>query len=809
MKHLKLLLFTALALALFIALHFKHGDVPPLGKLLNPFAGFWRNNAASDEILRAQQLPELQNEVEVVWDDRRVPHVFARNAHDLYFTQGYLTARERLWQMEFQTHAAAGRLAEIVGARALEHDRYRRRIGMVYAAENALKAMQADAESRLVVEAYTKGVNAWVRGLSAKDLPLEYKILDYAPEPWTPIKCALLLKQMAWTLSAFSNDRIMSLTRSALGEDLMQQLYPIYPPSQDPIIPSDTPWNFQPQTAAKPNTTFRSTLSGATINTERAANDGSNNWAVAGSKTATGYPILCNDPHLALTLPSIWYEMQLVSPEVNVYGVTLPGTPAVIIGFNQSMAWGVTNAGSDVLDWFEIKFRDEQEREYFYAGEWRATQQRVEELKVRGATTVRDTVMYTHHGPVPYRKHEKPFNTETPAGAAMRWTAHDGSREMMTFLQLNRARNYDEYVAAISHFDCPAQNFVFADTAGDIAIWHNGKFPVRWQEQGKYLSDGSDAAYDWQGFIPREQNPHVKNPARGFVSSANQNATDLNYPYYLGADYAAFERGGRINEYLTAKARLTPEDMKALQNDNVSLFARKILPHMLALLSPQTLDAEHTQLYEALARWNYEYRSNLAAPLIFNTWWRELFDLIWKDDMKIGESELKYPRRDVTMNLILTEPESPFYDVKNTEAHETLAGLAVQALQNTQRKLTEAHGAFNASWNWEKSRGTDLAHLARIPGLGRMHLPTSGNGDNVNAITKTHGPSWRMIVSLGPEVKAWGVYPGGQSGSPGSRFYDNMVEDWVAGKYYELLYLKSAAEADARIAGKTSLLSAK
>ncbi len=809
MNRLKLLLSTTFTLALFIGLNFKHGDVPPLGKLLNPFAGFWQNNASNDEILPTQQLPELQAPVEIVWDDRRVPHVFAQNAHDLYFTQGYLTARDRLWQMEFQTHAAAGRLAEIVGARALEHDRYRRRIGMVYAAENALKAMQDDEESRIVVEAYTAGVNAWIQNLSVKDLPLEYKILDYQPEPWTPIKCALLLKQMAWTLSGYSNDRIMSLTRSALGEELMQKLYPIYPPAQDPIMPTTTQWNFQPNAATKPSAAFRSSLSGATINVERASTEGSNNWVVSGSKTASGYPILCNDPHLALTLPSIWYEMQLVSPEVNVYGVTLPGTPAVIIGFNQSIAWGVTNAGSDVLDWFEIKFKDEKRAEYFYNGAWQPTRQRNEEIKVRGGETVRDTVIYTHHGPVPYRENEKPFNLETPAGAAMRWIAHDASREMMTFLKLNRARNYEEYVAAISHFDCPAQNFVFADAAGDIAIWHNGKFPLRWQEQGKYISDGSDPAYDWQDWIAREQVPHVKNPERGFVSSANQNATDLNYPYYLGSDYAAFERGARINEFLAAKSQITPQDMMALQNDAVSLFAQKILPRLLEVLPAQRLDAEQKKLYEALQTWNYEYRAELAAPLIFNTWWRELYELIWKDDMKVGENELKYPRRDVTMSLVLNEPTNSFYDIKNTPEAESLAELTLLAFQNMQSKLTKEHGAFNASWNWEKTRGTDVAHLARIPGLGRMHLPTSGNGDNVNAITKTHGPSWRMIVALGPEVQAWGLYPGGQSGNPGSRFYDNAVDDWVAGKYYELLYLKSASESEARIAGKTSLLASK
>ncbi len=838
MKWLKPIGFLTMTLGLFYLLNFPHSTLPPLGKLFNPFAGFWQNDNSQDEILSHRELPELQDVVEIIWDDRRVPHIFARHAHDLYFAQGYLVARDRLWQMEFQTHAAAGRLSEIVGLRALEFDRHRRRIGMVYAAENSVRTMMNNPEIKLAAEAYAAGVNAWIKKLTPATLPLEYKILDYQPEPWTTLKSAVLLKQMALTLSGYGPDRLMTSTRAALGDSVMRQLYPNYPPLQDPIVPANTQWNFQPLLTQKPANEFHPAMAQSFDNSfskkiaaarlvqtgrkgrqagsrplsgsprydeEQEIFKGSNNWAVSGKKTASGYPILCNDPHLGLTLPSIWYEIQLIAPGVNVYGVTLTGAPGVIIGFNQNIAWGVTNAESDALDWYEIKFKDESRREYFYSGEWRPTTTRVEEIKTRDGATVLDTVIYTHHGPLPYHKNEKPFDEEIPPGAAMRWAAHDSSQELMTFYKLNRAAGYQDYLEALAYYDCPAQNFVYAGVEGNIAIRHNGKFPVRWFEQGKYIGDGSDPAYDWKNFIPRAQLPGVLNPERGFVSSANQNPVAANYPYYLGWNYAAFERGRRINEFLAGHEKITPQDMMALHGDVVSLRARTILSRMLELLAQEKLSDEQKQILADLKAWNYEYRADTKVAMLFNNWWRELLDQIWKDDMKPGEQALKIPRSDVTMNMILHQPESSYYDNKTSPARETLADLVLLSFQNTHQKMAQELGAYGEGWAWSKARGTNIPHLARIPGFGRMQLPTPGNFDNVNAITNTHGPSWRMIVALGPEVKAWGIYPGGQSGNPGSEFYDHAVDKWVAGEYFELLYLKEANTAEARLTGRTIL----
>lgn len=805
MRWLSLILSAGVALGLFYFLNFPHDVLPPLGKFLNPYAGFWQNNATSDKIPAVLNVRGLKDSVMVLWDDRRVPHIFARNDYDLYFAQGYLTACDRLWQMEFQIFATAGRLSEIVGKQALDYDRFLRRIGMVYAAENLLKEMLTHPETRTILEAYTAGVNGYIHSLSSKNLPLEYKILDYKPEAWTPLKSALLVKYMAWSLTSYNiKDLFITRALAALGEAETARLYPRYPPFTDPIIPPGTSWNFHPQIPEKPKSDFQPATRAMPNSIEFTPHLGSNNWAVSGEKTSSGYPILCNDPHLVLNLPSIWYEIQLVSPQVNVYGVSLPGVPFVITGFNSEVAWGLTNAETDVIDWYEIEFKDDTKLEYLYDDKWRPTTVRIEKIKARGERTVLDTVYYTHHGPVVYQKTETPFDKWIPPGSAMRWTGHDPSNESLTFLKLNRARDYDDYFEALSHYDCPGQNFAFASTEGDIAIWHNGKFPLRWQGQGRYINDGRNSTYDWQDWIPRAQLPHIKNPNRGFVSSANQYPTDENYPYYLTGSYLPFERGARINERLAKMENITPQDMIALQNDVMDLHARKILPVLLSLLDIQSLTQDEIQSYEELKSWNYEYRAELIAPTIFEYWWKELSDMIWLDDMKSPLGELQIPLRDVTTSLILTEPNSHYFDIRTTPDKETLSDLAIKSFQSAIKKLTEELGSLDYNWEWGKARGTDMNHLGRIPGLGRTGLPTNGSECTVNMKHPLFvGPSWRMVVALGEEVKAWGIYPGGQSGNPGSQFYDNAVDDWVAGKIYELLYLKSPHDKHELLAGET------
>ncbi len=787
---------------LFVLMHFKFGEIPPLGKFLDPFSGFWQNGESFNKIPGELDLSGLQDGVIVKWDDRRVPHIFARNNHDLYFAQGYLMARDRLWQMEILTHSAAGRVSEIVGVSGIDTDRYQRRIGMVFAAENFLKKVKRNPEIFELVQAFSNGVNSFINSLPEHKLPVEYKLLDYNPEKWTPLKSALMLKLMSRDLTLMNNELQLTNALGVFDEQVLDKLYPLYPPFLEPIIPKGTKWDIRAEIPAKPINAPNFSLNPAEETDYGYPGIGSNNWAVSGEKTANGNPILCSDPHLGLSLPSIWYEVQLISPDVNVYGVSLPGTPGVIFGFNENIAWGLTNAGSDVLDYYAITFREGDFKEYLYNGEWRKTEIRIEEIKVRNSTTISDTVYYTHHGPVVQRKNESLAFRRIPQDAAMRWTAHDGSNETMAFHLLNRAKNYDEYVSAISNFDNPAQNFVFADASGDIAIWHNGKFPLRWDKQGRFISDGSDPDFEWKGWVPREQVPHIRNPERGFVSSANQNPVDENYPYYLGWYYATFARLQRINERLEEMNGITPEDMIKLQYDSKNLYARTLLPSLLKRIDAPSLTETESKAFKKLSEWNFDNLSELAAPMIYDLWWRELNKSIWIDDMVSPQGQLRGPGRDVTIDMILNEPGNPFIDNKITPEKETLDDISMSSFKTACGKLTKLYGEDESGWKWA-NRGTDIHHLARIPQFGRLDLPTSGDAGIVNATSRTFGPSWRMVVQLGPDVKAWGLYPGGQSGNPGSPFYDNMVDDWVIGKTQELLYLGSSEDENSRITSTT------
>ena len=805
MRYAKAIILVVFSILVFYLLNFRHGTIPPLGKFLNPFAGFWLNNTAGDIIPRMIRVRNLKDSVVVVWDDRRVPHIFAQNEYDLYFTQGFVTARDRLWQMEFQVDAIAGRIAEIVGEDALEYDRFYRRCGLIYAAENALKEMLARPEIRLALEAYTDGVNAYIRNTDFRNLPVEYKILDYRPKPWTFLKVALYVKYMAWNLTAYEISELnMTRARAALGEAQTEKLYPSVPPYTDPVIPRGTVWRFGPVSIpAKPVSPFVPRLDTFVLSSKAVGGAGSNNWAVAATMTAAGHPILCNDMHLPLYLPHIWYEIQLATPDMNVYGVSFPGAPLIIIGFNENIAWGATNAMSDVIDWYEIEFKDETKLTYLHDSVWLPTRKRIEEIKVRGKGTVIDTVVYTHHGPVVYHRDEMPFDAHIPRGSAMRWIGHDPSNELLAFLMMDLARGYDEYVDAISYFDCPAQNFVFASVEGDVAIWHTGKLPVRWSGQGRYINDGRNSDYDWQRYIPREHLPTVSNPRRHFVSSANQYPVDNRYPYYLGGNYRTFDHGARINEVLGGMNSIRIEDMVALQNDVLDVSARKVLPFLLANLDKKKLMLQERRSYEELEAWNYEARTDLIAPTIFAYWWRELLHMIWADDMKTRFGELAMPRNDLTIALILDEPDSEYFDVKGTPDRERLKDLIVKSFHSASSKLYEDLGSYGSNWQWGRARPIDIGHLGQIPGFGRMTLSRGGSENTVNYKDTSLGSSWRMVVSLADDVKGWGIYPGGQSGNPGSKYYDNFIDDWLLGKIYELLYLKSPEVEHERLIGRT------
>lgn len=800
MKYVKLIISFVLTIGVFFILNTKLGSIPPIGKFLNPYSGIWQNETTettSGDI----SIPGLKDKVTVHYDDQLIPHVFAQNESDLYKAQGYLTAKHRLWQLEFQTFAASGRLSEIIGKKALDYDRTERRRGMGYGADQAIAYMEKhDKETLGYIQDYADGVNAYIRQLKPEDYPVEYKLLDYKPEAWTPKKTTLLLMYMTKMLAGYDDDLEYTNTLRLLGKDNFDLLFPDFFDITDPVIPKETDWSFI-DVAQTPLPNSKAVLDTITETISKPHPDnGSNNWAVSGAKSATGNPILANDPHLGLNLPSIWFVMQLSTPKHNAFGATIPGALSVISGFNQYIAWGETNATRDVIDWYKVEFNKDRTK-YKYDGQWKDVSIRVEDIKIKGKENYKDTVLYTHHGPVVY---DKNFKSDMElAGYAMKWIGHEGGNNQKTFIELNKAKNYDEYVQALQYWNAPAQNFVFASTEGDIALWIQGKFPNKWEGQGKFLMDGSNPENDWQSYIPQQFNAHTKNPDRGFVSSANQHPVDENYPFYVFNDGYETYRNRVINDYFNSKEKFSIEDFKNLHNNNYNLKAAEIVPYMLEHMDTSPLDEEEMSIYNEIKAWKFNNDIDEVGPSIFRQWYGKLYNLVW-DEFVSEDTALSSPFTYQTIYLLKNHGEHKFMDIVKTEDKvETAKDLILIAFRSAVSKLIEIREE-KGNYKWANYKATYAGHLLQaLPAFSRFDIPIGGDRNIVNATSENHGPSWRMIVEMSSPPTALGIYPGGQSGNPGSKYYDNLIDDWAEGKYLQLNFLQSSQATDAIISTLT------
>jgi penicillin amidase len=769
---------------------------PRLGYFLSPQYGFWQNAEASNTDFNADiKLAGLKGKADVYIDDRLVPHVYAENDADAYYIQGYLHAKFRLWQMEFQTHVAAGRLSEIVGPERIGVDRFFRRLGMVYGAEQTMANAEKDPDVKAAIQSYSDGVNAYIQSLKPEQIPFEYKLLDYRPEEWTTMKTYLFMMYMSYDLAGrgAATDLKMTNARNYFGYVDFDKLFPNVVDSLDPIIPKGTvfakPAIVPKEPGGVDSVYFNNAVSAPTASLPMVPDkdNGSNNWAVAGSKTKSGRPILCNDPHLGLNLPAIWFEMQINTPTNNTYGASFPGSPAVIIGFNDSIAWGVTNAGRDVIDYYELQFRDTAMTDYWFGNTWKKAEHRTETIRIKGQPDEVLDIAMTVFGPVMY---DRVYKNESTEGKylAVRWTAHDPGKGLKTFYQLNRAKNFDDYIAAINDWTCPGQNFVFASKSGDIAIKQQGAFPARWKRQGDFIMPGTDNSYMWQGTIPSEENPMVRNPARGFVSSANQMATDGTYPYYLGAsnNFPVY-RGVAINRMLAGMNNITPQDMQRLQMENYNVFAEMARPVLLRYINESALNADEKKYVDILRTWNLTNGVGEKGATVFKSVWDSLESSIWSDEISLGKLPIEWPEPSTLVESLLKDSVYQFADnISTANKVETIQDNVMTAVKEATLALKDIESKGNLAW--EKYKDTKVSHLLTLPALSRLHLPIGGGSHIINATKSTHGPSWRMIVQMTDEIEAYSVYPGGQSGNPGSKYYDTFIDTWAAGKYYRIIF---------------------
>jgi len=804
MKVLPFLISSAVTVGLIVTLNTNLVLPAPLGGLLSPQQGIWQN-AEDDNYNFSTDLkfPQLKGKVNVYLDDRLVPHVFAEKENDVYFVQGYIHAKFRLWQMELQTLAAAGRASEIIGDKALAHDREFRRLGMVYAAEISEKEVEKDPVIKAECDAYTAGVNAYIDNLTESQLPIEYKLLGYKPEHWNNLKTALFLKYMSYDLAGHEDDFEMTNAKSFFSPEDFDKLFPLAQDSLDPIIPKGTVFDsakVKPVAPANVDSVYFNNKDLADVQEEKPDRDnGSNNWAVSGSKTRSGAPILCNDPHLGLNLPSLWFEMQLSTPTFNAYGATFPGAPGVVIGFNDSAAFGFTNGGRDVRDYYEIKFKDDSRKEYWFDSAWKKTDFRVEVIKIKGKPDYLDTVAYTIFGPVMYDKSYTGGRTSNNKNYAVRWKAHDPSNDLRTFYMLDRANNYADYNAAITNLHTPGQNCVFACKNGDIAIRAQGEFPAKWKGQGDFVMPGTDSSYMWQGMIPQDETPFQYNPARGFVSSANQKPTDSTYPYYLGRDYPEY-RGLYINRRLTELNDITVQDMMDLQTSEYDVFAEMAAPIFLKNMKEDELNVDEKKYFDILKDWDFTDDANAKGATVFNILWKQFTKVVYDDEYANAPKLIMRPYESTLLESVLRDTAYKFLDNVETDKVETLGDDVTEALKKATVELQKADK--EGRLEWAKYKDTHISHLTKLEAFSSLHLPIGGGTYCVSAVKADHGPSWRMVVSLKPQTEAYGIYPGGQSGNPGSKYYDNYIDKWVAGKYNILWMMQKGQETDQRIKWK-------
>lgn len=804
------LTFTALGVASLVLLGTRAAGLPPLAALLDPVDGLYRTARLADHPPASEvRIAGLSDSIRVVWDDRRVPHIFAAEPLDAVAALGYVHARDRLFQMDFIPRAASGRLSEALGGAAIGADKFLRRTGMDWGAKMNLERIERVAGIELaILRAYCRGVNAFVEGLGERDLPFEFRLLGYEPDSCTSMQPMRVLQYMNYDLSYGTDQAAYGWLRQRLSDADYELLYPLNPDYSVPIIPPATsPGTGSGSMASRsaggargvgpildPRTTDLSPLLEGYL-----PGKGSNNWAVAGSRSATGSPTLAGDMHLAVSLPAIWYEAHIVTPETNVYGVSIPGAPVIVEAFNDHVAWAFTNTGSDQIDHYLMQL-DSTETRYRFDGTWRELDLVVDTIHVAGGTPILDTLRYSHWGPVV--KHGGEWIAE-------QWVAHDSSRTLLALWKMMQSRSHGEFQDALRYWDTPMQNILYADTEGTISIRSTGYLPIRRGGSGAGLLDGTSTAGEWVGRVPFEELPYAENPDRGYLTSTNQKPTDSSYAHYLGHAWGdKTYRSIRIDTLLRRKAAHSVDDLQSYQSD-VHAVQRDFFVPLIDTLSG--LDGRAAELRAMLVGWDGRTTLDRREPLALHYFLDELERLTWDEDEFAAvrldaegdtlSSPYRVPRPAQTRlyHLLAEYPDSPWLNVESTLPSESADDLLRRALAGAASRLESRYGWISDAWRWQERHGIRFNHLiGALEALGRGPMPYPGYDDTLSPAADTlatHSASWRVIVdfSTSPPT-AKGIYPGGQSGNPFSRFYDLQLPAYVNFEYYDLLKPASAMD---------------
>jgi penicillin amidase len=732
-------------------------------------------------------LEGLSAPVTVYRDASGIPHILAANEHDLFFTQGFVHAQDRLWAMESARRAAHGTLSEVIGERGLKNDTLMRILGMTEAAEADWNAL--DPETQALLQAYADGVNAFLTQANGK-LPLEFKILGITPQPWTPIDSLVFGKLVSWGLSNNYQDELVisKLTQSLAWADVLS-LLPDYP---GPDVIPDANAALLPETIDAMLRSASALSPAAVQGTLLRPDQGSNAWVVGGSHTASGKPLLAGDPHQALSTPTLWYEVGLHTSDdrYHVVGASLPGLPGIEIGHNAHIAWAVTNARPDVQDLF-VETLNADGTQYLFKGEWKPLTIRQEVIQVKGGEALTLNVRLTHHGPL-----VSDAAPDSPQPLALRWTGIDQGRPLArAILHLDRAANWDEFRAALADWQLPGMNFVYADTAGNIGYQMSGAVPVRAQNDlyGLLPVSGSDGEHEWVGFVPFEELPSAQNPKGDFFASANNRPAGLEYPHFLSHYFQPPYRVILISQTIRSLQNATAEDFAHLQGSRYSDLNRQLAQVIAAEAAPQT-DAEQAAL--ALLRdWDGVMAPESRAAALSELALRNVlrFTLDPKLDSASIDAYLTlagYPY--MFLQTLLDDPANPWWDGRRPEILSRALAAAVSQLGDQ---------------TWGDIHSYTAAHPLGSIGLlrpifNRGPFPAGGNWNTVNSggyypdkpYAMALGPAYRIIADPANWDASLSIIPGGQSGQPFTPHYDDQIQPWLQVEYHPLPFSLEAIE---------------
>lgn len=746
-------------------------------------------------------LAGLDGRVEIVRDAAGVPHIFASTDADAYFALGYVHAQDRMWQMEFQRRIGQGRLSEVLGDATLGTDKFMRTLGIYRASQAGYAGL--DPESKGVLDAYAAGVNAWLG--EGHTLPVEFTILGVEPGPWQPADSLVWSKLVAYDLGGnFDTELLQVRLLQVLGPERTAQLMPNYPQTGVTILAAQTldPATADSLLALDGDLQIDLQLGGLDV--------GSNNWVVAGTHTDTGLPLLANDPHLGSRIPSIWYLAELQGESIHVSGATFPGLPGVASGHNDQIAWGVTNLGPDVQDLYLERVNPANLNQYEVDGQW-VDMEIVEELIYIGGQEepVRWAARSTRHGPL-----LSDVSGSTAAPVALRWTALDpADTTIAAFLNVGKAADWDEFTQALKFYVAPSQNFVYADKAGNIGYYSPGRIPLRVDgHDGMTPVPGWASEYEWQGWIPFEEMPHVYNPEVGFVVTANNKAIPADYPYFVSNEWAPPYRAQRITDMILEMTRgdesLSLADMAAIQGDQTSLQVRELLPLLLAV---EPGDERQAQALTILREWNGAPSTvDSAAAAIYMAWYQFLGPAIFEDDLSRDLFEEMALRSHHTFLAdILAQADSPWCDNVRSFPNEDCGTIAQEALDVALDDLTERMGDDMTKWQWGEIHFTYYPHnpFTEVSPLNRIFDRQIANGGDTYTVNvapvrfdpryeQRWVPSYRHLIDLADLNASLFMHTTGQSGNFVSPHYDDLIERHQAVEYLPMTWGRENVDGD-------------